>query len=91
MTAVMRFGPDFRTEDHEGVAVLSNPTECALNSDANRVTGVEVVATLSGKGRCSIKSTHVVLAAGAIENARYSKLRSTGFTLRADSEQTRRA
>ncbi|MFL9907838.1 GMC oxidoreductase [Paraburkholderia sp. RL17-337-BIB-A] len=70
MTDVMRFGPDFRSLDIEGVTVLLNATVCSVNTDADGVTGVEVVSTLSAKRRFVIKATTVVLAAGAIENAR---------------------
>ncbi|CAB3776346.1 Oxygen-dependent choline dehydrogenase [Paraburkholderia ultramafica] len=70
MTDVMRFGPDFRTEEHKDVTLLFNATACAVKTDVDGVTGVEITSSLSGQRRCIIKSTHVTLAAGAIENAR---------------------
>ncbi|MBR8060403.1 GMC oxidoreductase [Burkholderia dolosa] len=70
LTDVMRFGPDFRSESHPGVTVVLNATACAIHADAAGVTGVEIVSSLSGKRRRVLASRHVVLAAGAIENAR---------------------
>lgn len=70
MTDVMRFGPDFTKDDFEGVTVLLNATVSAVKTEGGKTTGVELVSTLSGRHRYRIKSAHVVLAAGAIENAR---------------------
>jgi choline dehydrogenase-like flavoprotein/nucleoside-diphosphate-sugar epimerase len=70
MTDVMRFGPDFRSEAIEGVTVVLNATVCSVRADAHCVSGVNVVSTLSGKRRFVIEAKRVVLAAGAIENAR---------------------
>ncbi len=70
LTDVMRFGPDFRSETHRDVTVAFNATVCAIKTDVDGVTGVEIAASLSGKRRCIVQSRHVVMAAGAIENAR---------------------
>lgn len=70
LTDVMRFGPDFRTEHHEGVMVLYNATVRKALISHGRVTGVELCSSLSADRRMTLKAKHVVLAAGAIENAR---------------------
>ncbi|AXK67443.1 GMC oxidoreductase [Burkholderia sp. IDO3] len=70
LTDVMRFGPDFRSESHRGVTTVFNATVRAIQTDRTGVTGVEIVSSLSGKRRRTLLSSHVVLAAGAIENAR---------------------
>ena len=70
LTDVMRFGPDFRSESHRDVTTVFNATVRAIQTDRTGVTGVEIVSSLSGKRRRTLLSSHVVLAAGAIENAR---------------------
>ena len=67
---IMRFGPDFMREAHDNVTVLFNATVSAVNVDADGITGVHIISSLSGSRRRTVESAHVVLAAGAIENAR---------------------
>jgi choline dehydrogenase-like flavoprotein len=67
---VMRFGPEFRRETHHDVTVVFNATVSAVKLDADGITGVEIISSLSGSSRSTVQSAHVVLAAGAIENAR---------------------
>lgn len=70
LTDVMRFGAEFRSESHRDVTVVLNATVVAIENRDGRVTGVRVCAS-SGVGTSTIiASRHVVLAAGAIENAR---------------------
>jgi choline dehydrogenase-like flavoprotein len=67
---VMRFGPEFRRETHPDVTVAFNATVSGVTLDADGITGVEIISSLSGSRKRTVQSTHVVLAAGAIENAR---------------------
>ena len=70
MTDVKRFGPDFRREDHRNVTVFLNATVARVLSKSGCVTGVEVLPSLTGSPSRTLSARHVVLAAGAIENAR---------------------
>jgi choline dehydrogenase-like flavoprotein/nucleoside-diphosphate-sugar epimerase len=70
MTDVMRFGPDFQREDHRNVTVLYNATVGRILCESGHITGVEVLPSLTGSPSRTLKTRHVVLAAGAIENAR---------------------
>jgi choline dehydrogenase-like flavoprotein len=49
MTDVTRFGPDFQREDHEDVTAICNATVRSIKSGIDRVEGVEIISSLSGK------------------------------------------
>lgn len=70
MTDVKRFGPDFQREDLYGVTVFYNATVTRILCDGARVAGIEVLPSLTGGEPRRFTAHHVVLAAGAIENAR---------------------
>jgi choline dehydrogenase-like flavoprotein/nucleoside-diphosphate-sugar epimerase len=70
LTDVMRFGPDFRRETHKGVTVLYNATVSSVSIEGRRATGVELRSSLTGRNRIALRAGCVVLAAGAIDNAR---------------------
>ncbi|GBQ32823.1 NAD-dependent epimerase/dehydratase family protein [Gluconacetobacter azotocaptans] len=70
LTDVMRFGPDFRRETHKGVTVVYNATVSSVSIEGGKATGVELRGSLTGRNRVALGAECVVLAAGAIENAR---------------------
>jgi choline dehydrogenase-like flavoprotein/nucleoside-diphosphate-sugar epimerase len=70
LTDVMRFGSDFLRENHTDVTVFLNATATRINTKTDHVTGVQFVSSLSGRHCGLLHSSWVILAAGAIENAR---------------------
>ncbi|MBB2205622.1 GMC oxidoreductase [Gluconacetobacter takamatsuzukensis] len=70
LTDVMRFGPDFLGEDYRGVTVFLKATVGRVRVEQGVVTGVDVISSLTGRNRGTIRCNQVVLAAGTIENAR---------------------
>ncbi|MBB2175539.1 GMC oxidoreductase [Gluconacetobacter johannae] len=70
LTDVMRFGPDFRRETHRGVTVVYNATVSSVSVEGRKAAGVELRGSLTGRNRAALRAECVVLAAGAIENAR---------------------
>ena len=70
LTDVMRFGQDLVEEVHVGVTVFLNATAAAVELTEAGVSGVHVISSVTGRNRAVLSSKHVILAAGAIENAR---------------------
>lgn len=70
LTDVMRFGPEFQREDHDNITVLYHATAARILIEHGQTTGVEIVSSLTGRNRGQLLCGLVVLAAGAIENAR---------------------
>ncbi|ACC75302.1 GMC oxidoreductase [Paraburkholderia phymatum] len=70
MTDVLRFGAEFRRENHKHVTVVLNATTSSIKIEDGKVIGVEIISSLSGRKRCFLRAGFVVLAAGAVENAR---------------------
>jgi choline dehydrogenase-like flavoprotein/nucleoside-diphosphate-sugar epimerase len=70
LTDVMRFGSDFLQENYTDVTVFLNATASCINIEADRVTGVQFISSLSGRRRGVLHANWVIAAAGAIENAR---------------------
>lgn len=77
VTDVTRMGDDFRQEDLPGVTVLINATVARLFAAEGRVTGLECLSSLGGGQRAFVRAQRIVLASGAIENARV--LLQSGF------------
>jgi choline dehydrogenase-like flavoprotein len=69
VTDMMRFGQDFQLENLAGVTVLLNATVASLVLADGGASGVSLVSSL-GARKAEIDAPLVVLAAGAIENAR---------------------
>lgn len=78
LTDVMRFGPDFRRETYKGVTIFLNATAAAVKTEGDAVSGVDVRSSLTGRS-AFVGAAQVVLAAGAIENARLLLLSIEGF------------
>ncbi|MCC8393180.1 NAD-dependent epimerase/dehydratase family protein [Paraburkholderia sp. MMS20-SJTR3] len=70
MTDAARLWNKFRSENHPDVTVLFNATATSIKCGDRNVTGVGVVSSVSGKNHCLLDAGYVVLAAGAVENAR---------------------
>jgi choline dehydrogenase-like flavoprotein len=70
MIDIMRFGPDFRKEKHDNIVCLYNATATKIISKDNRAVGIKICSSLQGRKETTIHSLNVVLASGAIENAR---------------------
>ncbi len=77
LTDVMRFGQDFQRESHKGVSVLLNATVTKIMIENDAAAGVEVVSSLTGRRRAILDADRVILAAGAIENAKLLLLSQT--------------
>jgi choline dehydrogenase-like flavoprotein/nucleoside-diphosphate-sugar epimerase len=70
LTDVMRFGPDFRRESHRNLTVLYNATAVEIMAEDTRVRGIRLRSSLTGRHGATLSARTIVLAAGAIENAR---------------------
>jgi choline dehydrogenase-like flavoprotein len=70
LTDVMRFGPDFLGESHPGVTVLYNATVVSLIVKQRKAAGVEIRSSVTGRVNLSLHAPTVIVASGAIENAR---------------------
>ncbi|MEN3167807.1 GMC oxidoreductase [Gluconobacter sp. OJB] len=70
LTDVMRFGPDFLHEHHENVTVFLNATVDRIVIDDGAARGVNILRSLSGGSFGTLRARRIVVAAGAIENAR---------------------
>ncbi|MGF6575144.1 choline dehydrogenase-like flavoprotein/nucleoside-diphosphate-sugar epimerase [Paraburkholderia sp. GAS333] len=66
----MRIGKDFRKENHHDVTVFLNATASAIRCDDGKVTGVQIISSMSGNRHIFVNVGYVVIAAGAVENAR---------------------
>ena len=70
VTDVTRMGDDFRRDDLDGVTVVTNATAARVLVTRGKLGGVECLSSLGGGRRVVLGARQVVLAAGAIENAR---------------------
>ena len=70
MTQLMHFGLDFQRENFKSVTVLVNATVASLVLADGRASGVSLISSLRGTRKVRVDAPFVVLAAGAIENAR---------------------
>ncbi|MGD2131278.1 MAG: GMC family oxidoreductase [Maricaulaceae bacterium] len=67
---IMRLGPEFLAQDAPNVRVLLDATVTHINTNESGSALEELeIASISGR-RAQVKATAVVLAAGAVENAR---------------------
>lgn len=70
LTDVMRFGADFANFHDADVSLFLNATVTSLAVTDSQVSGASVISSLTGGRKLRLRASHVVLAAGAIENAR---------------------
>ncbi len=70
VTDVMRIGDEFRATNPAGVTVLLNATVQRIVIKDGSVTGLALVSSRDGARRETIATDRVVIASGAIENAR---------------------
>jgi len=70
VTDVTRMGDDLRHDDLAGVTVVTNATAARVRVAQGRLDGVECLSSLGSGRRAVLSARRVVLAAGAIENAR---------------------
>ncbi len=69
-TDVVRFGPDFLRENHDGVTVVLNATAASVKLHEGSASDIRVLSSFDGQDCGLVKANRVILAAGAIENAR---------------------
>lgn len=70
LTDVMRFGNDYKNENNPGITTLFNATAVDIEIKGDNTTGVTVCRTFEKEHKITINAPNVVLASGAIENAR---------------------